>query len=97
MEVIITIVTYFLIINMIGFAMMGIDKWKAKHHAWRIPENTLFIVAIIGGSLGAIIGMYTFRHKTRHWYFVYGLPAILALQVVIISYLIGSGRFTIMF
>ncbi|MBP3468662.1 MAG: DUF1294 domain-containing protein [Lachnospiraceae bacterium] len=97
MEVIITIVTYFLIINIIGFAMMGIDKWKAKHHAWRIPENTLFIVAIIGGSLGAIIGMYTFRHKTKHWYFVYGLPAILALQVVIISYLIGSGRFTIMF
>ena len=97
MEVIITIVTYFLIINIIGFAMMGIDKWKAKHHAWRIPENTLFIVAIIGGSLGAIIGMYTFRHMTKHWYFVYGLPAILALQVVIISYLIGSGRFTIMF
>ncbi|MGN0324813.1 MAG: DUF1294 domain-containing protein [Lachnospiraceae bacterium] len=97
MEVIIAIVTYFLIINITGFAIMGIDKWKAKHHAWRIPENTLFIVAIIGGSLGAIIGMYTFRHKTKHWYFVYGLPAILALQIVIISYLIGSGRFTIMF
>lgn len=97
MEVIIAIVTYLVIMNLIGFAIMGVDKWKAKHHAWRIPENTLFIVAIIGGSLGAIIGMYTFRHKTRHWYFVYGLPAILALQIVIISYLIGSGRFTIMF
>lgn len=97
MEVIIAIATYLLLINIIGFAIMGIDKWKAKHHAWRIPEHTLFTVAVIGGSLGAIIGMYTFRHKTKHWYFVYGLPAILAIQVVTASYLIGSGRFTIMF
>ena len=88
MEVIITIVTYFLIINIIGFAMMGIDKWKAKHHAWRIPENTLFIVAIIGGSIGAIIGMYTFRHKTKHWYFVIGIPAIILVQAALLIYFV---------
>ncbi len=97
MKVIIAIIVYLLIINVVGFAVMGIDKWKAKHRAWRIPEHTLFTIAIIGGSLGTIIGMYTFRHKTKHWYFVYGLPTILTLQIVAAAYLIGSGRFTIMF
>ena len=97
MEVVISIIVYLVIINIIGFALMGLDKWKAKHHEWRIPENTLFTVAIIGGSLGAIIGMYTFRHKTKHWYFIYGLPTILAIQIVAASYLIGSGKFSIMF
>lgn len=97
MEVIITILVYFIIVNLCAFALMGIDKWKARHHAWRIPEKVLFTFAIIGGSLGSIIGMYTFRHKTKHWYFVYGLPAILTLQVIIAAYLIGSGNFTIMF
>lgn len=64
--------------------MMGIDKWKAKKHLWRIPEATLFIIAIIGGSIGSILGMYTFRHKTRRWYFAYGMPAILLLQLFVL-------------
>lgn len=61
---------------------MGIDKTKAKRRKWRIPEATLFLVAIIGGSIGSIAGMYIFRHKTKHWYFVIGMPVILALQVI---------------
>lgn len=70
--------------NIIGFALMGIDKHKAKKRAFRIPEATLFTVALIGGSIGSILGMYTFRHKTRHPRFVYGMPAILILQIVLL-------------
>lgn len=81
MDVISLLISYFAVMNIIGFALMGIDKYKAKKRAFRIPEATLFIVAIIGGSIGSIIGMYTFRHKTRHWYFVYGMPFILLLQI----------------
>ncbi|MBQ5676326.1 MAG: DUF1294 domain-containing protein, partial [Lachnospiraceae bacterium] len=68
-------------------ALMGIDKRKAIKRAFRIPEATLFIVALIGGSIGSILGMFTFRHKTRHWYFLYGLPAILILQLVLAFFL----------
>lgn len=96
MDVIIIIVIYLVIINIVGFASMGIDKWKAKHHAWRIPERILFTIAIFGGSLGSLIGMYTFRHKTKHWYFVYGFPAIFAIHIIIAAYLIGSGNIIIM-
>lgn len=84
MDVIAVISIYIILMNIIGFALMGIDKWKAKNHAWRVPESTLFIVAIIGGSIGSIIGMRVFHHKTRHWYFVYGMPAILIIQLLII-------------
>lgn len=84
MEVIFVVTAYFLLINMTGFALMGIDKRKAIKHAFRIPESTLFIVAIIGGSVGSILGMYTFRHKTRHWYFVYGMPLILVVQILLL-------------
>ena len=80
MDVILLLIIYFIIVNIVGFAIMGIDKRRAQKHVFRIPEATLFIIAIIGGSLGAILGMYSFRHKTRHWYFVYGLPLILILQ-----------------
>jgi uncharacterized membrane protein YsdA (DUF1294 family) len=62
---------------------MGIDKSKAKHHAWRIPEKVLFFVSLLGGSIGTWAGMYIFRHKTKHWYFVAGMPAILLLQIVV--------------
>lgn len=84
MEVIFVVTAYFLLINMTGFALMGIDKRKAIKHAFRIPESTLFIVAVIGGSVGSILGMYTFRHKTRHWYFVYGMPLILVVQILLL-------------
>lgn len=75
---------YLLIVNIVAFALMGIDKKRAKEHAWRIPEKTLFLSAIIGGSIGAICGMQFFRHKTKHWYFKYGMPAILIAQIIIV-------------
>ena len=74
---------YLVIINLIAFLLMAMDKSRARKHHWRIPEKTLFLSAILGGSIGAIAGMYTFHHKTRHWYFVIGMPAILILQVVL--------------
>lgn len=75
---------YIAVMNLIGFAIMGIDKRKAKKRAFRVPEATLFLIAILGGSVGSIIGMHLFRHKTRHWYFVWGMPAILILQIVLV-------------
>ena len=90
MDVITLLLEYLIAMNLIGFALMGIDKYKAKKRAFRIPEATLFIVAIIGGSIGSIIGMYAFRHKTRHWYFVYGMPAILILQILLIALLLHA-------
>lgn len=78
------LISYVIIMNIIGFALMGIDKHKAKKRAFRIPEATLFTVALIGGSIGSILGMYTFRHKTRHRSFVYGMPAILIIQVILV-------------
>lgn len=82
MNSIILITSYFLIVNFLGFAAMGIDKHKAKAGSYRIPEATLFILALIGGSIGSTVGMFFFRHKTRHWYFVVFMPAILILQVI---------------
>lgn len=90
MNVIFVITIYLAAINLIGFALMGFDKWKAKKHAWRMPEATLFIVALIGGSVGSILGMQVFRHKTRHWYFVYGMPAILILQLALVFLLLRA-------
>ncbi|MBD5490604.1 MAG: DUF1294 domain-containing protein [Lachnospiraceae bacterium] len=78
------IILYVAAVNVISFLMMGIDKRKAVKRAFRIPESTLFVLAIIGGSIGSIIGMHLFRHKTRHWYFLYGMPVILALQIILI-------------
>ena len=69
---------------------MGVDKHKARKRARRIPESTLFVLALIGGSLGSILGMHLFRHKTRHWYFLYGLPAILIIQILLVLLLVTS-------
>ena len=77
------IIAYLILINIVTFIVFGVDKTKAKNHSWRVPEKTLFLLAIIGGSVGAIIGMHTFRHKTRKWYFAIGMPLILIVQVVI--------------
>lgn len=66
---------------------MGVDKHKAKKRAFRIPEATLFLVAIMGGSIGSIIGMYVFRHKTRHHSFTVGMPIILGLQIILVLFL----------
>ena len=90
MDVITMLLSYFAAVNLIGFALMGIDKFKAKKRAFRIPEATLFIIAIIGGSIGSIIGMYAFRHKTRHRSFVYGMPFILILQIALIVAILNA-------
>lgn len=81
MDIIFIFYLYVIIINITGFALMGIDKSKARRKAWRIPEARLFLAALLGGSVGSIAGMYVFRHKTKHWYFVWGMPAILILQI----------------
>ena len=76
---------YLLSVNLLGFLLMGIDKRKAKKKKWRIPEKTLFLAALAGGSPGCIAGMYVFHHKTKHWYFVVGMPCILVIQVICYS------------
>jgi len=77
------ILGYLAVMNVVGFALMGIDKHKARRQKRRIPEKTLFLAAILGGSLGSIIGMYTFRHKTQHKKFVWGMPIILILGLAL--------------
>lgn len=77
---------YLLIINFIGFFAMFLDKQKAKGGKWRIPEKTLFLLALIGGSLGTTIGMHAFHHKTKHWYFKFGMPLIFIIQLVLFFY-----------
>lgn len=78
---------YFAAINLVTFFVYGIDKYRAKRGAWRIPEKTLFLLPILGGSIGAIAGMKFFHHKTKHWYFRYGLPLILLAQVALAVWL----------
>lgn len=91
MKIFLTILTgYLFIINIIGFALMGIDKKRAIRGAWRISEASLFLVAFLGGALGCTMGMRHFRHKTRHWYFKYGMPAVFAVQVFLVLFLYNS-------
>ena len=77
-----------LIINLIGYLSMWSDKRRAIKKRYRIPEKTLFIIAIFGGSLGSILGMKYFHHKTKHWYFKYGMPAILIIQIIVVGSLV---------
>lgn len=79
----ILIVIYGIIINVTGFVIMGVDKKRAVRGAWRISEASLFSVALLGGALGCTLGMRHFRHKTKHWYFRYGMPAVFFLQVLL--------------
>lgn len=83
------LIVYLLIVNAIGFVLMLVDKIKAKKNLWRIPEATLFLVAVIGGSIGSILGMYTFRHKTKHIKFIVGMPLILAAQIIAFILILG--------
>ena len=82
------IIIYFLLINIVGFFIMWLDKRKAKRGAWRIPEKTLFIITALGGGIGTIAGMYTFRHKTQKIQFVIGFPFITILEIITIIYFI---------
>ncbi|MBQ2901077.1 MAG: DUF1294 domain-containing protein [Agathobacter sp.] len=77
---------FMVFMSMVGFCAMGIDKAKAKANAWRIPEKTLFGIAFAGGGAGIWLGMEVFRHKTKHWYFKYGAPAICLLEFIAVCY-----------
>lgn len=79
---------YLLIINALGFALMLVDKYKARKNLWRIPESTLMLIAVLGGSVGSLLGMYTVRHKTKHRKFTLGIPAILLAQLVLVAVLL---------
>lgn len=76
------ILIYLLIVNAAGFLLMLVDKLKARKNLWRIPERTLFLTALMGGSIGCILGMYAVRHKTKHPTFTLGMPAILIIQII---------------
>ena len=79
---------YLLVINAVGFFLMGADKRRARRGQWRIPEKTLFLPPLLGGTVGAILGMRVFHHKTRHWYFRYGLPALLLVQLALAGWIV---------
>ena len=81
------LLVYLAAVNVIAFAVYGADKRRARKNRRRVPEKTLFLLAVIDGSVGALLGMYTFRHKTRHWYFVWGIPAILLVQIALVVWL----------
>ena len=81
------ILLYLAMINIMGFFMMWSDKRKAKKGKWRIPEQTLFVVTVLGGGIGTIAGMYTFRHKTQKLKFTVGLPVLVILEIVVIIYI----------
>ena len=86
------LVVYLLAINLLAFILYGIDKKRARKREWRISEKTLIGIAVIGGCVGAILGMHIFHHKTRHWYFRYGLPLILIIQVLLAWFLYNGLR-----
>lgn len=87
------ILAFSLVMSLAAFIMMGVDKSKAKKGKWRIPENTLFLPVILGGGLGGILGMYVFRHKTKHWYFRFGFPVIFVLEAALLVWLVISLKF----
>lgn len=88
MEVIYKVVIlYLIILNVVGFFSMGVDKKRAKNNEWRIKEKTLFFIAIIGGSAGSLLGVKVYRHKTKHTAFVIGMPIILIVQILLVVFL----------
>ena len=82
---------YLFAINIVSFFLYGIDKYKAKKNKWRIPEATLLMIAVIGGSIGAWVGMRLWHHKTMHKKFKYGIPLIITLQVALMVYLLTNN------
>lgn len=82
-----TILLYLLGINIVAFVAFGVDKYKAQHNQWRIPESTLLTLAAVGGSIGAYAGMKVWHHKTLHNKFRYGIPAIFIIQIIALGWL----------
>ena len=88
MQPVITYLLWYLAaVNLVTFTVYGVDKAKARRGAWRVPEKTLFLLPLLGGSVGGILGMAAFHHKTRHWYFRIGLPVMFLLQAALAVYL----------
>ena len=86
-----TILLLFVAVNLISFALYGLDKLKAKKGLWRIRESTLLLIALLGGSVGALLGMEVFRHKTKHWQFKVLVPVFLAVHIALAVWLVKSG------
>ncbi len=83
------LIIYIAIINLYGFLIMYLDKKRSIKGKWRIPESRLFLTVILLGSLGIFLGMKLFHHKTKHWYFKYGVPAIMAIQLALYFFLLN--------
>ncbi|MDF2985023.1 MAG: putative rane protein [Eubacterium sp.] len=84
------IIAVLVILNIFGFVLVSLDKYKAKNKLWRIPERSFFLLSILGGSIGVYIGLFFFNHKTRNWYFMTVIPFILLAQLIFIYYLINK-------
>ena len=78
---------YLAAVNLAAFALMGLDKRRARRGAWRISEKALFLPAVLGGALGGLLGMRVFHHKTKHWYFRFGMPALLIVQIILAGWI----------
>lgn len=93
MKVILTLIVlaYLAVMTIVGLIIMKVDKTKAQKQVWRVKEATLFLISLIGGSLGTWAGMYIFRHKTKHWYFVIGMPLIFFAHVALLVFLFSKG------
>ena len=92
MNIVSLIIYYLVAINIVAFFVYGIDKLKAKRNRWRIPESTLLLLAVIGGSVGALLGMKVWHHKTMHKKFTYGIPLIIAVQILFLNYLFFTSE-----
>ena len=79
-----------LFLNILGFVMVMLDKYEAKNRLWRIPERTFFLLSILGGGIGVFLGLLTFNHKTKHWYFMTLIPFIIIIQVLFVYYLVNK-------
>lgn len=86
------IIIYLLVINIVNFFLMWYDKKEAEKHEWRVQEKTFFIISVLGGAIGGLIGMYTFHHKTKKWYFKFGFIGIIITQIVIIAYFMSHNN-----
>lgn len=86
------IIIYLLVVNVAALVYYGVDKYKSRKGMWRTPESRLLCIALIGGALGALLGMYIFRHKTQHTRFKYGVPFMLLAQLALLVYVFLGGK-----
>lgn len=86
-------ISVLVLLNIFGFILVSLDKYKAKNRLWRIPERSFFLLSIMGGSVGVYLGLFVFKHKTRHWYFMTLIPLILIAQIVFIYFLFKKRGF----